>query len=148
VFDHLPVKSAFLMELFLNLCWLALLLPAYLLWRRRVSSQPWTRASFVIVCTLSCALVLLFPVVSASDDLHAVGQAMEESKRSLRHSGNCGCAIHSLNHASLPALTASDSPKVVFEQVGTVFSPSAHSRGILFAPAPTGRAPPVRPVSL
>jgi hypothetical protein len=27
------------MELFLNLCWLSLLLPAYLLWRQRTSSD-------------------------------------------------------------------------------------------------------------
>ena len=86
------------MELFLNLCWLALLLPAYLLWRQRVSSEPWTRTSFVIICTLGCALVLLFPVISASDDLHAIGQAIEESERSFRNDGHCGCVPHSVQH--------------------------------------------------
>ncbi len=136
------------MELFLNLCWIALLLPAYLLWRRRVSCGPWTRASFVIICTLGCALVLLFPVISASDDLHAASQAMEESERGFRHVGHCPCALHSLNHASLPALPGSASPKVKFEQVGTVFSSSPLSLGTVVAFVPSGRAPPVHPVSV
>jgi hypothetical protein len=136
------------MEFFLNLCWFALLLPAYVLWRRRVSSQPWTRASFVIVCTLGCALVLLFPVVSASDDLHAVGQAMEESERGFRHSSHCACAFHALNHASMPALAASASRKVIFEQVGTVFLSSPLSLGTVVAFVPSGRAPPAGFVSL
>src|SRR5208283_5965671 len=121
------------MELFLNLCWLALLLPAYLLWRRRISSQPWTRASFVIICTLGCALVLLFPVVSASDDLHAIGQAMEESERGFRHSGHCACTLHSFRYASLSALFASASLSVVFEQVGPAISSSPHSLGTVVA---------------
>jgi hypothetical protein len=130
------------MELFLNLCWFALLLPAYLLWRQRVSSEPWTRASFVIICTLGCAFVLLFPVISASDDLHAASQAMEESERGFRHSGHCACAVHVLNHASLPALPASASLEVMFEQVGTVLSSSPHSLGNVVGFVPYGRAPP------
>ena len=130
------------MELFLNLCWLTLLLPAYLLWRQRVSSEPWTRASFVIICTLGCALVLLFPVISASDDLHAIGQAIEESERSFRNDGRCACALHSVPHDAQPALPASTSAKVAFERLGTVLRFSPHSLGAFFASRPIGRAPP------
>jgi hypothetical protein len=130
------------MELFLNLCWLTLLLPAYLLWRRRVMSEPWTRASFVIICTLGCALVLLFPVVSASDDLHDIGQAMEESERGFRHNGQCACSAHAVPHSSLPALPASASLHVVFEQVGTVVFFSPNSFETILAGASDGRAPP------
>jgi hypothetical protein len=42
------------------------------------------------VLLLSCILVLLFPVVSATDDLHAMRQEMEESslsKRMVKQSG-------------------------------------------------------------
>jgi hypothetical protein len=74
------------MELFLNLCWLSLLVPAYLLWRQRTSlPSPHSRARssavppVVFLCVLGCALVLLFPVISASDDLHAMRAEMEES---------------------------------------------------------------------
>jgi hypothetical protein len=133
------------MEFFLNLCWLALLLPAYLLWRRSTSSQPWTRASFVIICTLGCALVMLFPIISASDDLHAIGQAMEESKRSSYHGGHCACALHSFYRASTPALAASAALTTVLEQAGTVlsFSPASLDPGL--APASSGRSPPLSP---
>ncbi len=79
------------MELFLNLCWLSLLLPAYLLWRQRFCSiSPEGRAkSFTIhplifLCVLGCVIVLLFPVISASDDLHAMRAEMEESSPSKR----------------------------------------------------------------
>ena len=70
-------------ELLLNLCWLALVLPAFLLWRRQDSSDRSTRRSLLFVCTLGCLLVLLFPFISASDDLHGERPGMEESKRSL-----------------------------------------------------------------
>jgi len=72
------------MELLLNLAWLLLLVPAYWLWRRGGA----TRACGSLPCllTLACVLVILFPVVSATDDLLAMRTEMEESpisKRSL-----------------------------------------------------------------
>ncbi len=79
------------MELFLNLCWLSLLVPAYLLWRQRTffpstSNHGSSVPPLVFLCVLGCVLVLLFPVISASDDLHAMRAEMEESspcKRSV-----------------------------------------------------------------
>ena len=38
----------------------------------------------VFICTLGCAFVLLFPVISASDDLHAMRAEMEESSPGKR----------------------------------------------------------------
>jgi hypothetical protein len=130
------------MELFLNLCWLTLALPAYLLWRQRVSTNPWSQASLVIICTLGCALVLLFPVVSASDDLHAVAQAMEESKRGMHHDGGCCRSHQAVDHDSLFALPASCHLNVVGAQVGTVIPHSASSLKLRLVAIPAGRAPP------
>jgi hypothetical protein len=74
------------MELLLNLFWLTLALPALWMWRRKsVSVQD--RRHFGRVhpfLLLSCVLVLLFPVVSVTDDLHALRQEMEESSSSKR----------------------------------------------------------------
>src|SRR5271157_3388319 len=79
------------MELLLNLLWLMLALPAILVWRRHSAStkssgrQSHSR-SFVL---LGCLLALLFPVVSASDDLHPIGTEIEESgpfKRTVKQS--------------------------------------------------------------
>jgi hypothetical protein len=74
------------MELLLNLLWLTLALPALWMWRREsVFTQGHCRFDrvrpFVI---LSCILMLLFPVVSATDDLHAMRQELEESGPSKR----------------------------------------------------------------
>jgi hypothetical protein len=136
------------MELFLNLCWLALLLPAYLLWARSDSSKHSARASLIFACTVGCALVLLFPVISASDDLHAIGQAMEESKPSLHQAGHCAGALHSVAHSSL-APPASADPKSAFGKAGSVLSFSPRALATFVASHRTGRAPPLRfPVSL
>lgn len=69
------------MELLLNLLWLMLALPAVWLWHRQVHSAEGLkhekRLSFVLL--LGCILILLFPVISASDDLHAMRSEAEES---------------------------------------------------------------------
>jgi hypothetical protein len=158
-----PKDLAFSMELFLNLCWLSLLLPAYLLWRQRtfataaVACMPCSKRSsahrpLIFLCVLGCALVLLFPVISASDDLHAMRPEMEESERSFRHAGHCASASHAFAqsspfhrssfHRSPFVLTSSASLARELEPLGNVllFTPPA-----LVTPsanAPVGRAPP------
>ena len=79
------------MELLLNLFWLALALPAAWLLKKTIQSAP-AQGSPAIgllrsAVLLACVLTLLFPVVSASDDLHAMRPEIEESgtKRVSRH---------------------------------------------------------------
>lgn len=103
------------MELFLNLCWLSLLVPAYLLWRQRTfsagSDNPKGPAAspLVFLCVLGCVLVLLFPVISASDDLHAMRAEMEESSPGKRGVGHAAVEKASVWHSpwqNLPAIVA------------------------------------------
>jgi hypothetical protein len=63
------------MESLLNLCWLLLMVPALAFWlpKRRL------RNSLQLAVVLVCLLVLLFPVISATDDLNAMRQETEES---------------------------------------------------------------------
>src|SRR5271168_4454934 len=74
------------MELLLNLLWLTLAIPAIWLWLRQ--SVPGKRIRLVggisAMILLGCVLLLLFPVVSASDDLHAMRPEIEESCPSKR----------------------------------------------------------------
>jgi len=133
------------MELFLNVCWLSLLLPAWLLWRRRASTTASDRPaarSLVFVCALGCALILLFPVISASDDLHAMRPEMEESERAFRHPGHCACTLHALTHSAQPVLPTSASLTPGFEQIGTVLPLLPRTLRAFSALAPAGRAPP------
>jgi hypothetical protein len=77
------------MELLLNLVWLLLALPAWWLWRGRRSAGNFS--SWQCLLALGCLLVILFPVVSATDDLRAMRAEMEESpasKRSVRQAAN------------------------------------------------------------
>jgi hypothetical protein len=69
------------LELLLNLCWLLLIGPGIYLWlRQRRHAKPVLQFSIALVCLL----FLLFPVISATDDLHAMRQEMEESGPSKR----------------------------------------------------------------
>jgi hypothetical protein len=130
------------MELFLNLAWLLLALPAFLLWRER-STAAGRFTSLQCLLALGCVLVILFPVVSATDDLRAMRAEMEESpigkhtcchKSSEKISANKG--------HSQPALTASP----LFCTTNYVAPYSLATFSIMLAPAPvstpTGRAPP------
>jgi hypothetical protein len=73
------------MELLLNLFWVLLAVPAYWLWRRDAETRLARRVtSLQCVLALGCGLVLLFPVISATDDLHAMRAEMEESATSKR----------------------------------------------------------------
>jgi hypothetical protein len=69
------------LELLLNLCWLLLIGPGVYLWLRQ---RRHAKSLFQFSITLCCLLFLLFPVISASDDLHAMRQEMEESSPSKR----------------------------------------------------------------
>ena len=74
------------MELLLNLLWLTLALPAIWMWRHEsVCTKNCRRFDRIRPFVLfGCVLMLLFPVVAATDDLHAVRQEMEESSSSKK----------------------------------------------------------------
>jgi hypothetical protein len=139
------------MELFLNLCWLSLLLPAVLLWRKQTVLACPRRGQrpLIFVGTLGCAIILLFPVISASDDLHAMRPEMEESERSCRDASRCSSSIHAVAHASQSMLVSSVNVSPQFEQIGVVPPLVSLRMGDFSDPAPAGRAPPLeRSVSL
>jgi len=74
------------MELLLNLLWLTLALPAAWMWRHESVCARGRRCFDRIrpLVLFGCVLMLLFPVVSATDDLHAMRQEIEESSPSKR----------------------------------------------------------------
>jgi hypothetical protein len=142
------------MELFLNLCWLSLLLPACLLWRREMltngSGRPGKSpvAPLVFVCVVGCALVLLFPVISASDDLHAMRSEMEESERAFRQASHGAVTPHAPAHFSQLVLPSSSFATPDFARSGTVLAFLPPISGIFLAPAVAGRAPPLNQPTL
>jgi hypothetical protein len=97
------------MELLLNLAWLLLALPGYWLWSNGANERRARRVtSLQCLLALCCGLVLLFPVISATDDLHAMRAEMEEaasSKRAVRQAAsekNCAHVNRLHGPAALP----------------------------------------------
>lgn len=81
--NHGPRKpTGHAMELFLNLLWLSLALPAFWIWGTRSVAVRDSLARIRSLIFLGCALVLLFPVVSVTDDLRALQADTEESSSS------------------------------------------------------------------
>lgn len=70
------------MELALNLCWLAVVVAAYFLWLRRphYRGRPLhnRREQLTGLLVLAAILVLVFPIISVSDDVRAAREFLEE----------------------------------------------------------------------
>src|SRR5271165_1224517 len=71
------------MEFVLNLVWVTFALSAICAFLRNRRTGAWTpHVSFSCAfLALACALVLLFPVVSASDDLHPTQAVLEDTMK-------------------------------------------------------------------
>jgi hypothetical protein len=134
------------MELLLNLAWLLLAIPAYWLWR---NSRPANRrhgfSSLQCLLALGCALVLLFPVISATDDLHAMRAEIEESSVSKRSMRQASSEKNSLPHTRLqspPALLTGVAPLLVLTEFGGTYTYSVSLLPAALSLASAGRAPP------
>ena len=135
------------MELLLNLAWLLLALPAYWLWRG--SNRPGAGHKFSssqCLLALGCVLVILFPVISATDDLLAMRTEMEESpisKRSIRQAGSDKSSVWNAGLQTPPALLGTPSSFALATERGELPVSSPISLPAAPSVLPAGRAPPV-----
>jgi hypothetical protein len=118
------------MELLLNLVWLTLALPAIWIWRHEPASVGHSRGHSRLGSSLilMCVLVLLFPVVSATDDLHPMRTEMEESspfKRTVKQSSSSAAAAWLYNPGIFFARSISDSRIGLSTEVCALISPSS-----------------------
>jgi hypothetical protein len=67
------------MELFLNALWICLALAAPIAWLVRSRPDRSARRLLAGLFAFACIAILLFPVISATDDLHAMQVANEDS---------------------------------------------------------------------
>ncbi len=134
------------MELLLNLLWVLLALPAYWVWRRDAGVRQGRRfSSRQVLLALGCVLVLLFPVISATDDVHAMRAEMEDSsisKRTVRQAGSEKNSAWVNRLQAPPAAVASAAwlaaPEVGRLEVSVVRVLPRAGSGVFYA----GRAPP------
>jgi hypothetical protein len=112
------------MELLLNLLWLSLALPAFWIWGTRSVPARDSLARIRSLVFLGCAVVLLFPVVSATDDLRALRPDTEEVSISK-------CAVKrspGIKSGTQPRDATSPAHSVV----QTFFRPGYESSGLTF----------------
>lgn len=131
------------MELLLNLAWLLLVVPGYWLWRRSTYSRHASPRQCLLA--LSCAFVLLFPVISATDDLHAMRAEMEDPsscKRVVRPIGEKHTTgVNRLQGAAGFVISAFALPPL---EGGELQVPSSISSNVvLVSVRHAGRAPPL-----
>jgi hypothetical protein len=132
------------MELLLNLAWLLLALPAYWFWSLSRSRTSRQFTSFQCLLILGCILVVLFPVISATDDLRSMRTEMEESsatKRSLRQTTTEKASPWNSRPQTPPAILDMFVPSVLgAEPLVLSAAPLFPSSATLVVH--TGRAPP------
>jgi hypothetical protein len=136
------------MELLLNFAWLLLALPAYWLWldaRDAATGRRLTALQYLF--SLACVLVLLFPIISATDDLRAMRADMEESPHKISICQKSTDKHYFGKWQSQPALASFSSSQIPTNQAWPVAPTSAFS----LPPAPTvaapSRAPPQLPLA-
>jgi hypothetical protein len=137
------------MELLLNILWLLLALPAIWIWLRRPESNEESRLFGKLrpFLLLGCALVLLFPVISATDDLHAMRSEMEESspsKRMVKQAASDKSGTSAPHSGGSQALSTSIAELTSDQQVcGHVSATSVPAPEQVLFSACGSRAPPV-----
>jgi hypothetical protein len=138
------------MEAVLNLIWLIVALAGVWVWRfrwarSRQNSNRWAPTECVAIV---CALALLFPVISLSDDLHPESLAVDSSTgkrngsqllaRSLQPHEPGKIAKAHLGVAVLPARAASPVPAITNHLTGL-----ASSEPVVRTSIVSGRSPPL-----
>ncbi len=135
------------MELLLNLIWVLLAVPAFWLWRREaLPAAHRSRYLNPVRCVLALGfvLLLLFPVISATDDLRAMQPETEEcpsGRRACRNAENEKDHVPHMGTApALVAMFTTFAPADEFH--GLVSSFSGQQPVAILRSAATGRAPP------
>src|ERR1019366_132370 len=137
------------MEVLLNTTWLMVAIAAFLFWQVEMEGTPGChkhnrRYAFL---ALAVFLILLFPVISLTDDLHAEQAAMEDSSRSVMKARNTLQSCLRAGSASFVATVthAADPAAALRLLLGTVILIEAPLRCLPPVSAHNGRSPPFQP---
>lgn len=132
------------MEVLLNAIWMVLAIGAFLFWQTERESARRDYIGRYRFLALACALILLFPVISLTDDLHAEQAAMEDSTRSVMKARNMvqGC-LRAGNSSYLTGVThAPNSAAALYLFSGLVVPIETRLLCLTLISAHEGRAPP------
>jgi hypothetical protein len=136
------------MEVLLNTIWLLVAIAAVLFWlalEEQGAAARHEHSQSYRVVALACVLILLFPVISVTDDLHQEQAVMEDSSRSAMKSRALAEGCLRAGRVSPPAILATlasfvTAPQVCVAKVAPIES-QFHPPTPICPPA--GRAPPL-----
>ena len=135
------------MEVLLNSIWLAVAITAFLFWwtgKKQGTVRHRDHNRRYRFLALACALVLLFPIISLTDDLHAEQAAMEDSSRSVMKARNMlqGC-LRAGSSSFLAAVTQAPYTAAVLHLFsGTVVMVETPVLCLTLVSSHEGRSPP------
>ncbi len=136
------------MEVLLNAFWMLIVAAALAAWGIQAAQRQtahWRyRALSAQLLALGCALVLLFPVISLTDDLHAQQAVMEDSSRPIMKARQAGQALLSTRNSPAPAhfLVCRGFSMRGAAVIGRTHFPEARLLRLSFARPTQGRSPP------
>jgi hypothetical protein len=140
------------MELFLNILWSVIAVAGLCVWRLSWAGQPrqGEHASWRQWTAFVCALVLLFFMVSLTDDLHSELVVFEECSAGRRHAACQACPQHIPQKTDaakiFDTILAMPSFVSALAQTGLVIPERQSAQNFFQARRSFGRAPP--PASL
>ncbi len=127
-----------MMELILNAVWFVLSLALIVSWvRRKGDACPPQSRGLVL---LGCLLVLLFPVISITDDLHSEQLAMEDASATSKRIQNADSGRIALQGVVVAPLSSPAAP--VWHVFGTVTADHSAPSVSFFSLVRSERAPP------
>lgn len=131
------------MEVTLNLVWLLVAVAALVAWRARWSRR-WHRFTPLGMVALGCALILLFPAISITDDLHGEQAVMEESSRSTMKARDAAqrCLSAGKHTVQFAALFCPALPRFAWIVAGEMTPPEAPLLLLALVYPCQGRSPP------
>ena len=136
------------MEVLLNAFWMLIAAAALAVWgiqeKRPQTSRQRCGALPAQLLALGCALLLLFPVISLTDDLHSQQAVMEDSSRPIMKARQAGQALLSARNSPMPArlLVARGFSGLVAVVMGRTCTPEARLLCLCLARPSQGRSPP------
>lgn len=120
-------------ELTLNLIWAAVAVSAF------AFVLPRTRPRWAASIALSCILVLLFPIISVSDDLSARWEAIDEATAVRRVVAG---AAHAAAHSALAVLAAAPILVITLALHGATACHVVPTESVLLSDRNSPRSPP------
>jgi hypothetical protein len=138
-----------MMEDGLNAIWILIAIGAFQYWNGAGNGGTFRRrpARSYGILALACALILLFPVISLTDDLHSDQAVTEDSSRTVMKACAAAKACLRLSSSSFPALFSSPACSRTNHLVlaAVIVLPEPWAANLELTRPSEGRSPPLRP---